>query len=154
MDRSIIFEPDPGAVRRRRRSVHLSFSCRSVVRAIVTALLVLGVAAPAAAAGLGGLSSGGVGADTSVVGSCDSDGVGVSFQTGSSASGRPTVTGVVLSALHPSCTGSTLHLTISGAGGAQLGTGTAPVTGSAQTITFATPIDATAVTGTALVITG
>ena len=89
-----------------------------------------------------------------MVGSCDSDGVRVAFVTGSDASGRPTVTGVVLSALHPSCNGSTLHLTTSGAGGAQLGTGTAPVTGSTQTITFATPIDATAVAGTALVITG
>lgn len=125
-----------------------------MVRAAVAALLVLGVAAPAAAAGLSGLASGGPGADTSVVGSCDSDGVGVAFQAGSSTSGRPTVTGVVLSAIHPSCTGSTLHLTISGVGGAQLGTGTIPVTGSAQTITFVTPIDATAVTGTALVITG
>ena len=154
MDRSSTFEPDPGAIRRRRRSVHLSFSRRLVARAIVTALLVLGVAAPAAAAGLGGLSSGGPGAETALVGSCDSDGVGVAYQTGSSASGQPTVTGVVLSALHPSCTGSTLHLTISGDDGAQLGTGTAPVTGSAQTITVATPIDATAVAGTALVITG
>jgi len=125
-----------------------------VVRATVAALLVLGVAAPAAAAGLGGLGSGGVGADTSAIGSCDSDGVRVDYQTGSSTSGRPTVTGVVLSAIHPSCTGSTLHVTISGAGGVQLGTGTALVTGSAQTITFTTPIDATAVTGTAIVITG
>ena len=125
-----------------------------MVRAIVTALFVLGVAAPAAAAELGGFSSGGLGADTSVVGSCDSDGVGVAFVTGSDASGRPTVTRVVLSALHPSCSGSTLHLTIAGASGAQLGTGTAPVTGSTQTVTLATPIDATAVAGTALVITG
>ncbi len=154
MDRSSAFEQDPGAIRRRRRSVQISVDRRSVTLAIVTALLVLGVAAPAAAAGLGGLSSGGLGADTSVVRSCDSDGVGVGYQTGSSASGRPTVTGVVLSALHPSCTGSTLHLTISGAGGAQLGAVTAPVTGSVQTITVATPIDATMVTGIALVITG
>ena len=154
MDGSSAFEQDPGAIRRRRRSVQISVTRRSVARAIVTALLVLGVAAPAAAAGLGGLSPAGLGADTSVVRSCDSDGVGVGYQTGSSANGRPTVTGVVLSALHPSCTGSTLHLTISGAGGAQLGAVTAPVTGSVQTITVATPIDATMVTGTALVITG
>jgi len=154
MDRSSAFEQDPGAIRRRRRSVHLSFSRRSVVRAVVTALLVLAVATPAAAAGLNGLTSGGPGADTAVVGSCDSDGVRVDYQTGSGTSGRPMVTGVILSALHPSCTGSMLHLTISGAGGVQLGTGTIPVTGSAQTITFTTPIDATAVTGTSLVITG
>ncbi|MEO6468912.1 MAG: hypothetical protein ABIP21_07410 [Acidimicrobiia bacterium] len=120
----------------------------------MTALLVLGVAAPAAAAGLGGFSSGGPGADASGVGSCDSDGVHVDYQMGSGTSGRPTVTGVVLSALHPSCTGSTLHLTVSGAGGGPLGTGTALATGSTKTITVPTPIDATMVTGIALVVAG
>ena len=154
MDWSSALEPDPGAIHHHRRSVASSFARRSVVRAIVTALVVLGVAAPAAAAGLSGLISGGPGADTSVVGSCDSDGVGVAFQTGSSTNGRPTVTGVVLRALRPSCTGSMLHLTISGVGGTQLGSVTAPVTGSTQTIALWTPIDATAVTGTALVISG
>ena len=154
MDTSSGCGKDPGAIRHRGRSVQFSFARRSVVRAIVAALLVLGVAAPAAAAGLGGLGASGVGADTSAIGSCDSDGIRADYQTGLSASGRPTVTGVVLSAIHPSCTGSTLHLTISGVGGSPLGTGAAPVTGSSQTIVFPTPIDATTVTGTALVITG
>lgn len=154
MDRSNAFGVDPGAIRRSRRFVQLSFGRRSVVRAIVTALLVLGVAAPAAAAGLGGLTSGGPGADTSVVGSCDSDRVHIEYQTGSSASGRPTVTGAVISALHPSCSGSTLHVTVSGTDGGQLGAGTVRMTNSTQAVTLATPVDATAITGTAVLITG
>ena len=153
MNTSTDCRTDAGAIRRPRRSIRFSLARRSVVRATVAALLVFGVAAPAAAAGLGGLSAGTAGAGTALVGSCDSDGVRVDYQTGSSTSGRPTVTGVVLSAIHPSCNGSTLHVTISGVGGSPLGAGTAVVTGSTQTFTLPTPIDATTVTGTALVIT-
>ena len=154
MGSSSAFGRDPDAVRRWRRFVQMSFARRSVVRAIVAALFILGVAAPAAAAGLGGLTSGGPGADASVVGSCDSDGVHIEYQTGSSASGRPMVTGAVISALHPSCAGSTLQVTISDAGGSQLATGTARVIGSAQAVTWATPVHATTITGAAVLITG
>ncbi len=154
MDTLSRYRTDAGAIRDPRRSVRFSLARRSVVRATVAALLVLGVAAPAAAAGLGGLGADSVSADTSAIGSCDSDGVRVEYQVGASTSGRPTVTGVVLRSIHPSCTGSTVHLTVSGAGNRPLGTGTARVTGSTQTITLPTPVDATAVTGTALVITG
>ena len=120
----------------------------------MTGLLVLGVAAPAAAAGLGGLSSGGPGADGSAVGSCDSDGIRADYETGMSATGRPTVTGAVISGLHSSCTGSMLHVTLSGSAGSALSSGTARALGGTQTVTMTTPADATAVTGTAVVVTG
>ena len=86
--------------------------------------------------------------------SCDSDGIHADFQTGTSTTGRPTVTAAVISGLHPSCTGSLLQVTLSGVGASPLSTGTARVLGGAQTITMATPADATAVTDTAVVITG
>ena len=125
-----------------------------MVRAVVTGLLVLGVAAPATAAGLGGLTSGGPGADGSTVGSCDSDGIRADYQIGLSATGSSTVTGALMSGLHPSCTGSMLHVTLSSSDGSALSTGTARVLGGTQTVTMATPVDAAAVTGTAVVITG
>lgn len=125
-----------------------------MVRAVVTGLLVLGVAAPAAAAGLGGLTSGGPGADGSAVGSCDSDGIRADYQIGMSATGRPTVTGALISGLNPSCTGSMLHVTLSGSSGSASSSGTARVLGGTQAVTMTIPADANAVTGTAVVITG
>lgn len=154
MDRSSVFGLEPGARSRGRRPVRSSLAQRSVVRAVVTGLLVLGVAAPAAAAGLGGLTSGGPGADGSAVGSCDSDGIRADYQTGMSATGRPTVTGALISGLDQSCTGSMLHVTLSGIGGSALSSGTARVLGGTQAVSMTTPADATAVTSTAVVITG
>ena len=120
----------------------------------MTGLLVLGVAAPAAAAGLGGLSSGGPGADGSAVESCDSDGIRASYLTGTSAAGGPIVTAAVISGLHPSC--ASLHKLFSDGklAGSALSSGTARALGGTQTVTMTTPADATAVTGTAVVVTG
>ena len=154
MDRSGAFGTEPGAPSRSRRRVRHSFARRSIVRATVTGLLVLGVTAPAGAAGLGGLSSGGPGADGSAVASCDSDGIRADYETGMSATGRPTVTGAVISGLHSSCTGSMLHVTLSGSAGSALSSGSARALGGTQTVTMTTPADATAVTGTAVVVTG
>ena len=154
MDRSSAFGTDLGARHRPRRPVRSSLARRSAVRATFGALLVLGIGAPAAAAGINGLTAGGPGADAAVVGSCDSDGIRADYQTGLNARGRPTVTAVTLSGIHPSCNGSTVHVTISGADGGALSTGVSPVLGTVQTVAMATPADVTSVGGTAVVVTG
>ena len=159
MDSSSAYGGESGTPTRNLRParssfVRSSFVRRSLVRAIVTGLLVLGVAAPAAAAGLGGLSSGGPGADGSAVESCDSDGIRASYLTGTSAAGGPIVTAAVISGMHSSCTGSMLHVTLSGSAGSALSSGSARPLGGTQTVTMTTPADATAVTGTAVVVTG
>ena len=159
MDTSSAFGGEPGARSRGRQPVRpsfvrSSFVRRSVIRAVVAGLFALGVATPAAAAGLGGLSSGGSGADGSAVESCDSDGIRASYQTGTSAAGRPIVTAAVISGLHPSCTASLVQVTLTGVGGGALSSGTARALGGTQTVTMTTPADATAVTGTAVVVTG
>ena len=154
MDSSSAYGGESGTPTRNLRPARSSFVRRSLVRAIVTGLLVLGVAAPAAAAGLGGLSSGGPGADGSAVESCDSDGIRASYLTGTSAAGGPIVTAAVISGMHSSCTGSMLHVTLSGSAGSALSSGSARALGGTQTVTMTTPADATAVTGAAVVVTG
>lgn len=63
------------------------------------------------------------------------------------------MTGAVISGSHSSCTGSMLHVTLSGMAGSALSSGTARALGGTQTVTMTTPADATAVTGTAVVVT-
>ena len=112
----------------------------------------------AAAAGLGGLSSSSLGADQTVVASCDSDGMVLSYTNAYSATpGTYTVASVVATGVASPCGGKYYNLTLSGAGGTSLGaySGTVSLAGTTLTITTTSPVVAAAsVVSAALVITG
>jgi hypothetical protein len=95
----------------------------------------------ASAADLGGLRGGGLGADATVVASCDDNGIDVSYSTGY----NPTSMSYTLNAVNlanigdtnpatPTCVGLNLQLTLSDAGGAGVRTITVPVTGATASI--------------------
>ena len=103
-------------------------------RIAIAALAVASFGA-ASAASLGGLTSTSVGSNDTVVASCDSDGIAVSYGTTYSASaGKYQVTSVTVSGISAPCVGQTLAVTIKGTGGTSLGSGTAAVTTTSHTI--------------------
>ena len=86
---------------------------RRKLTAVVLAVLVFSLIA-ASAASLGGITSSNIGADTTVVASCDNDGINatwgtVTYDTGT---GRYVVTGLVLDGIHDDCVGRTAGITV------------------------------------------
>lgn len=121
--------------------------------AVLAGLVV--TASVAMAASLGGLSSQQLGANTTVVASCDTNGVSLSYTTAYNATaGRYDVTSATVSGIAAACAGQTLSLTLADAGFVALGSGSATVSGTSQTVTFSPGIDAEAVARAAVVITG
>lgn len=120
--------------------------------AAVAAGLVVTTAVAASASSLGTVTSDTLGAGTSVVASCDTDGVGVSYAT-AYGSGHYDVAAVTVTGIAPACTGRALGLTLTGAAGATLLT-LAPLTvaGTTAAITVPAPVNAASVTGVAVVI--
>jgi hypothetical protein len=112
----------------------------------------------AAAASLGGLSSSSLGADQTVVASCDSDGMVLSYtNTYSATPGTYTVSAVVATGVASTCSAKNFNLTLSGTGGTSLGaySGTVSLVGTTLTITTtSTVVAASSVVSAALVITG
>jgi hypothetical protein len=112
----------------------------------------------AAAASLGGVTSSSLGADQTVVASCDPDGMVLSYtNTYSATPGTYTVAAVVATGVNAACSGKTYSLTLSGTGGASLGAypGTVSLVGTTLTInTTSTVVAAASVVSVALVITG
>lgn len=113
-------------------------------------------AVAASAASLGGLGGQSLGANDTVVASCDSDGVTIAYTTAYNPStGKYATSGATVSGIATGCDGKTLSVTVSGAAGAALGSGTATVVaGGTQAVTFATPAAAESVVGAAVVISG
>ena len=111
----------------------------------------------AAAATLGGVTSTGLGADVSVVASCDTDGMATAFtNTYDSTLGRYQTTTVTVSGIAAGCSTKVLNLTLKDSTGASLGNGTvASISGTSAAVTISTPgANATAVSGVAIVVTG
>lgn len=109
----------------------------------------------AMAASLGGLSAQQLGANTTVVAPCDTNGVTLAYTTGyNPTAGRYDVTSATVSGIAAACIGQTLALTLADSSFAALGSGTATVTGANQTVTFTPSVDAEAVVRAAVVITG
>ncbi len=122
-------------------------------KSAAVALAVVGVAglSLASAAQLN-VTSGALGAGTSVVASCDSDGVAVAFTPGYAAGGYA-ATSVALNGIATGCDGQNYRITMTGASGA-LGTElTGTVSGTSLTATLA-GVAAKDVTGVAVVIYG
>lgn len=110
-------------------------------------------AVAASAATLGGLDGKQLGADSAVVGSCDTDGVDLAYTTSYSATaGEYQVSGVTVTGIAAACSGQSLSVTLSD-GSASLGSGTATVSGTSQSFSL-TPVAADAVTDAAVVISG
>jgi hypothetical protein len=125
--------------------------------AIVAAVAAF-AAVSASAASLGGLTGTSLGADLSVVASCDANGIAVTYTTGYNvATSQYIVSAVNLTGVDPSCGTKVANLTLSDSGGVALGTTAVPsltVTAGAATIPVAGTVSAKAITGLALVISG
>lgn len=128
-------------------------SKRTVI-AVVAAVAAFG-AVTASATTLGGLNSKSLGAESSVVAACDTDGVSVDYTTSYDATAKEyTVSAIALSGLAAACNGQSARVTVANAAGASLGNGTATVAGTSSSITLSTPASAKNVANVAVVITG
>jgi hypothetical protein len=142
--------PSPEAEPRRRR--------RGILFALLIGLAAFGLVG-AAAASLGGLGGQKLGADDSVVASCDTDGVTLAYtNTYDPTTGVYRVTAVTVSGINTACNTESMSVTLKDSTGASLGTGTAVVNVSAapfaQTVTIAPTAAAKSVVGAAVVISG
>ena len=127
---------------------------RGPVVAVLAGLLAFGVVG-AAAASLGGLGGKNLGADDSVVASCDTDGVSIAYTNAYDAtSGLYKVTSVTVSGIAATCSGQSMSVTLRDTANVSLGTGTAIVAGTSQAVAIAPTASAKLVTGAAVVITG
>jgi hypothetical protein len=131
-------------------------SQRTVIAA-VAAVAAFGAVA-ASAASLGGLTGGSLGADTKIVASCDTDGVGVDYVTTYSAAAKEfLVSSVTLTGVNPLCLGQKVNITLADTGGVSIGTvgvtpavvATAAVT---QTFSVSGPAPARTVVNVAVVL--
>lgn len=109
----------------------------------------------ASAASLGGLTSQSIGGDTAVVASCDSDGVSIAYDSTYSATlGAYEVSSVTVSGIDAACTGETIKVTVHDGSNVALGAGSIAVAGTSQAVSISAGADTSAVTGTAVVISG
>lgn len=109
----------------------------------------------ASAATLGGLNSVSLGADQTVVTSCDSDGIGVAYTNAfDAASGKYNTTEVVLSDIAPGCAGQSFQLTLSDGSTALVEASGTVAENETQTVVLPTAVAADQVNAAALVITG
>ena len=127
--------------------------------AIVSAVAAF-AAVSASAAGLGGLTGTSLGADTTVVASCDGNGIGVTYTTAYNvATSQYVVSAVNLSGVDPSCGTKAANLTLSDSGGVSIGSATIASLTVSGTFTATIPVTpatvpAKAVTNLSLVISG
>ena len=80
------------------------------------------------AASLGGVSSASLGADSTVVASCDSDGVSTSYTTSyDGTAGEYVVTAVTVAGISNTCDGSSIGVTLTNGSGTSLGAGSTTI---------------------------
>jgi hypothetical protein len=124
--------------------------------AVLGAVVAL-AALTASAASLGGLTSDSLGADQTVVASCDTDGIALAYTNSyNAATNTYRTTAVTMSGVAATCDTKAYKLTLSD-GNTSLGETTGTVTlagGTSQTVTLGTPIDTRSITKVSLVITG
>ncbi len=127
-----------------------------VLMAVLGGLLAAGLIG-ASAATLGGLTGGGLGADDQIVASCDTDGITTSYTTAYNATAQTyQVTAVNFSGVNAACNAKAASVSLR-TGTTNLGTtnvASITVTGSAFAITLGAPVNASAVNGLSLVISG
>ena len=110
----------------------------------------------ASAASLGGLTSSSLGADQTVIASCDTDGINMAYSTAYDATTNAyKTTAVTISNVNAACANKTYKLTMSdGTVSLNETSGTVTLTAGSQTIALSASVDSKSVTKTALVITG
>ena len=125
---------------------------RRRLTAVVLAVLVFGLIA-ASAASLGGISTSDLGADATVVASCDTDGVTVDYTTSyvPGAPGSFDVATVVVTGINIACNTYAIDVSL-GDGTSVLGTGSSTVAAGAATVTISAGADAELVTEVGIVI--
>lgn len=118
--------------------------------ALVAVIAVVGSTSAGAAATLGGVSAQGLGAGRSVVASCDTDGVGMTYAVSGGVVSSATVTN-----LGSACAGGVLRVVLVGSAGTSIGAG-GPVTvsGTSATVALSPQPTATAVTAAHVSVTG
>lgn len=128
---------------------------RAVFATVVGIAATGGVLASAASLSVTGNT---LGAGTTVIASCDTDGVALSYAHTYTASGTGAGTyrtsSVTVSGIAPACSGKRIDVTLRDSANVSLGSGNATIAAAATTatITFAATADATAVVGAAVVI--
>lgn len=126
----------------------------------LVALSAAGGVTMASAASIGTVDADDLGAGVAMVASCDTDGVKTSFTTAyfaSSPEGYHAVVEVVVSEIAAPCNGQDVHVTVTEAGGTELGSGSGEVAGTEAHIPIdavGAALDAREVTGVSVVITG
>ena len=123
---------------------------RKKVMAVVVAVLAFSLIA-ASAATLGGITSETVGADVGVVASCDTDGVGASFET-AYVGNNYVVTGVTITGIDAACDGLDIDVTVSNNSGSVNDSNGGTVAGTSVTLSLAGAVTAEQLTRVAVVI--
>ena len=112
------------------------------------------------AASLGGITAEGLGADDTIVASCDTDGVNTSYTTAYNTTGSAgyKVATVVVSGLNNACDGDAIEVNLTGSGGSSLQTVSKSIETDAgstsTTLTFGSSTLAESVTGVHVVVSG
>ncbi len=127
---------------------------RKIAAAIVTGVAMFGVVG-ASAASLGGLNSDTLGADATVVASCDTDGIDLAYTNAYDPTlGEYTTSSVSVTGIAAACNGLPIDLTLFAAGNASLGSGSTTVAAGAATIPMSAGLQSDQVVGAAAVIGG
>ncbi|MEM7285810.1 MAG: hypothetical protein AAF480_05615 [Actinomycetota bacterium] len=109
----------------------------------------------AMAATLGGITADNLGADSSVIASCDTDGVTTSYTVAYDATdARDEITAVVVAGVDAACAGQTLTVTLTNGSDVQLDQTSVTAVAGSNTVTATTPPSAEAVENVLIVITG
>ena len=123
---------------------------KRVLIGILAGLAVFGVVF-AMAASLGGITSGDVGADNTVVAACDTDGVTTNYTVGWDATDkRYEISTVTVGGVADTCDGDTLSVSLTDSSGTQIGSGSLSIPTSGATsfpVSMSTPPSANATTG-------
>jgi hypothetical protein len=123
--------------------------------AVAASGLVLFGAVAASAASLGGLTSTNLGANDTVVASCDTDGVTINYTNSYDAtSGKYKVASVTIGGIAATCEDQTLAVTLKGSSGTSLGAVSTTVVGTSETLSVSGTVAAESVIGAAVVISG
>ncbi len=128
---------------------------KRMIGAVAAGVLAIGVVG-ASAASLGGITSDSLGADVGTIASCDTDGVQLKpfTNTYDATLGRYQTSGVTVIGIAAACNGKSMSITLKDSAGASLGAATATIAGVTQAVTFSPTLNANAVVGAAVVISG
>jgi hypothetical protein len=130
---------------------------RTKMIAVFAGVAVTGIAS-AAAAGLGGLDTGSVGAESDIIAACQTSGaIDIAFDTSyDSAEAGFLVDAVDLSAVDAACDSQSVEIVLTDSADEEIanGSGTLSVVGGEASVALASPVVAEDVVGIAIVITG